>query len=442
MTLGVWYLSVTNEFREQYHLQFCLIFQIAAKSKLCSTHLAVSSHDIPALTRLLVAGVDVNSYDCSQQTALHLACEQESPLPVALLLSSGAEANLPSDPDGEGCPPLLVAASHGRFESVVLLLRAGANVNATDVWGNSALFKSASGNHIETARRLLEYGADANQANNCGATPLQHAALCGYTDMAKLLLDGGALADARGDPNQLPPLAAAAEGGYEHCVSALVQTGADVNQSKGTAEGSDTADHSTPLYHALSGYISRLYEDNEDEVTAMSHCTCVRRLLSYGSRLSAACVDLLCEHTELLAEVWERHQAVSILPEVLDYLDITPGEQRFLGALFRACAVLRSANLIPLVCDTFYQPSAEDIALARASFPTMDFQVLSCYLFAPKPMLNVSKYLIKSDMGSSIDIPHLPLPVLLRDFEDEEFWFIFYNFVNKTPLLPKGRVLV
>ena len=60
------------------------------------------------------------------------------------------------------CHPLIVASKQGRTERVAMLLEMGADVEAKDWWGETALyFASCHGHdgHTETVRLLKQYGA-------------------------------------------------------------------------------------------------------------------------------------------------------------------------------------------------------------------------------------------------------------------------------------------
>ena len=80
-------------------------------------------------------------------------CEQGSPAAVAQALKDGANPNA-ADKDGETA--LLKAAYYSQ---------AGAAVNAADTQGKTALMYAASGGNTQVVRLLLEAGADVNFAN-------------------------------------------------------------------------------------------------------------------------------------------------------------------------------------------------------------------------------------------------------------------------------------
>jgi len=99
-------------------------------------------------------------------------------------------------PDQRGFPPLVLACYSDRLAISKLLLEKGANVEARDGMGNTALmgvaFKGLSG----MAKLLVEeYGADVNAQNNAGGTPLTFAATFGQYDMVQFLLSHGANPD-------------------------------------------------------------------------------------------------------------------------------------------------------------------------------------------------------------------------------------------------------
>lgn len=84
------------------------------------------------------------------------------------------------------------AANDGDLPAVQTFLSQGADVNAMDDNGKTALIAAAFKNHTEVVNFLLENGADVNAKNNSGKTALIVAAFKGYTDVVKLLLEKGA----------------------------------------------------------------------------------------------------------------------------------------------------------------------------------------------------------------------------------------------------------
>ena len=110
---------------------------------------------------------------------------------MKLLLQSGAKVDTP---DHRGVPLLL---STGFFDPTVttILLDAGADTNAVDREGETALMKASGHGLKETVRVLIEHHADVNRKDLKGRTALIHAAAGHRSDAIPLLLENGA------DPN-------------------------------------------------------------------------------------------------------------------------------------------------------------------------------------------------------------------------------------------------
>ena len=79
--------------------------------------------------------------------------------------------------NGDGVDtPFLAAFNWKRFKAATWFLKNGANVNATDNAGNTALFLAVKKNYpVEQIQLLLKYGADPNKENNTGISPKQLA---------------------------------------------------------------------------------------------------------------------------------------------------------------------------------------------------------------------------------------------------------------------------
>ncbi|MDO8450822.1 MAG: ankyrin repeat domain-containing protein [Rhodoferax sp.] len=99
---------------------------------------------------------------------------------------------------------LLKAAAIGDVVRTRQLIKDGAQVNAVDEWGNTALLVAAREGEIDSARLLLRSLADV-EGRGGAMTPLAAAALRGHTHMVQLLLRAGANVNAVG-LNELTPL--------------------------------------------------------------------------------------------------------------------------------------------------------------------------------------------------------------------------------------------
>ena len=111
-----------------------------------------------------------------------------------ILLDSGADVNAK---DNIGWTALLCAAFSNQTETVRALVAKGAEVNARDAEGRSALFWASFSGHADVVRVLLDHGAHINDRDNYGWTPLMSAVDLGHVDAAKVLLDKGADVQAR-----------------------------------------------------------------------------------------------------------------------------------------------------------------------------------------------------------------------------------------------------
>ncbi|GGO75121.1 ankyrin repeat domain-containing protein [Nonomuraea cavernae] len=112
---------------------------------------------------------------------------------VSELIAAGTDPNQPSEGEDEGLP-LCAAAAWDRAEVATTLLAAGAEVNARESGGWTALLWAAANGHADTARVLIEAGAAIDDANDDGDTPLTLAARRGALGVVRLLLEHGASA--------------------------------------------------------------------------------------------------------------------------------------------------------------------------------------------------------------------------------------------------------
>jgi ankyrin repeat protein len=103
---------------------------------------------------------------------------------------SHAEEN-PLLKDAIDAPSLVYWASLGRTESVRQLLSKGANPNAVDAEGWSALQAAAENGHLEVTEMLVRAGADVHY-RFAGKTALQSATLAQQERVVKYLKSVGA----------------------------------------------------------------------------------------------------------------------------------------------------------------------------------------------------------------------------------------------------------
>ena len=132
---------------------------------------------------------------------------------------------------------LFAATRAGKLSEVRRLVEAGADVHATEKWGQTPLLAAAINGEVEIARYLLDHGADPNQAESFhGADPLSWALMQGHPEVVVVLLEGGAddretALEAALDQGLIELARAAVEGGpiYESRLAAMRSGAADLD---------------------------------------------------------------------------------------------------------------------------------------------------------------------------------------------------------------------
>lgn len=148
------------------------------------------SGDSKKVEEAIINGTNVNALDNNNQTSLSEAVMRGHINVVKLLLKYGADVNATSR---YGWTALMSAAAYNIGTKIAeVLLQNNADVNAKDNRGWTALMVAASNGHTETAELLIKYGADVNAKDNDGWTALMMAARNGYTAISNLLRRYGA----------------------------------------------------------------------------------------------------------------------------------------------------------------------------------------------------------------------------------------------------------
>lgn len=124
--------------------------------------------------------------------------------------------------------PVAEAAQRRDTAAVGNLVKRGADVNAPQADGATALAWAAHWDDLEMAAGLIDAGANVNAANELGISPLMLASVNGRPQMVKRLLRAGA-DPALARPSGETALMMAARAGSLEVVQALVERGADVN---------------------------------------------------------------------------------------------------------------------------------------------------------------------------------------------------------------------
>jgi ankyrin repeat protein len=145
---------------------------------------------------------------------------------VRSLLKQGADVNAAQ---GDGMTALHWAAMKNDVEMATMLLYAGANVKASSRLGAyTPLYLAAKNGNAAMVTALIDGGADVKAATGNGTTPLMVAAASGSAEAVKVLLDKGAEVDAKEKAKGETALMFAAAFNRVDAIKVLVEHGADL----------------------------------------------------------------------------------------------------------------------------------------------------------------------------------------------------------------------
>ena len=145
---------------------------------------------------------------------------------VRTLIKGGADVNAAQ---GDGMTALHWAARNGDVELTRVLLYAGANVKAsTRLGGYTPLLLAAQQGHAAVIAALITAGSDVKAANALGTTPLMLAAASGDAQTVTMLVENGAEIEAREKTFGQTPLMFAAAANRPDAIAALIKAGADL----------------------------------------------------------------------------------------------------------------------------------------------------------------------------------------------------------------------
>ena len=143
-------------------------------SSMTPLFVAVREHNLEIVQYLLSLGANPNVYDhLGNDTPLHSAVFY----PDILRSLINAGANFEVQVNYDLSTPLLFAAEHYQYESVKILLDAGANINHVDRMGHTALSRAVRlmPRSNETVKLLLSRGADTTIRDYYGKTAKDNA---------------------------------------------------------------------------------------------------------------------------------------------------------------------------------------------------------------------------------------------------------------------------
>ena len=143
-------------------------------------------NDDADMVRLLAKhGAKLDTSDADGMNALSIATQNSKVKSAAVLIEAGADVNHVAG--SGGYTPLMLASTAGSLETVDLLLKHGAKVNARNSGGITALMIVAANNQPKIAAALLAAGADAAAKSDDGRTALSIAQSNNSDALVKLL---------------------------------------------------------------------------------------------------------------------------------------------------------------------------------------------------------------------------------------------------------------
>lgn len=176
---------------------------------------------------LLQQQVDVDRPDEEGKTPLFHASTSGKAFIVRRLLDAGANVHCTAG----SVTPLHVSAEKNYTSIVDYLLEAGADVNALNSKGNTALYWASNNGNLEMVRKLLGKGGQANHTAPSTISPLHVAAVRGHVEIVEVLLDAGADLNARNF--EMTPVLVAISYQQERVLDCLLTRGAIANPSLG-----------------------------------------------------------------------------------------------------------------------------------------------------------------------------------------------------------------
>ncbi len=174
---------------------------------------------------LLARGADVNARNENGQTGLHIAAQNGFQATAEALVAGKADVNARTTK--QKYTPLHQAVAAGHVAMVKFLLGKGADADAQDASGTTALMLVANRGSLEVLQVLLAAGAKPNLASESGFTALSIAAEKNNLEAVKALL--AAKADPNGD--DYCPLTLAIHAKAPEILVALLEAGADANRA-------------------------------------------------------------------------------------------------------------------------------------------------------------------------------------------------------------------
>lgn len=313
-------------------------------------HLAAFEGQLAIVRVLADAGADIHARlytNPDAETALDLAItggaertSDDLTEIVGVLVARGADPDRPSRSISKGTAVHLAVKS-GRADVLDRLAELGANLEATDNRGETALHHAVLQSEPRASRLLdvlLRHGAYLDARDNAGMTPLHVAAQNDRAEMVRRLIAAGAPIDALDDKARSPLFLAVAEGART-AVAALLALGADPNAARPSEE--------QPLHAAADAGDRRAVDLL---IAANAYLTPTQR--GGDTPLHLAVRRLGHDYVKRDRELHDRYVAIAkALIEAGAHVDLTPTTRATLRAQTRGLPELQAllATAVPRV---------------------------------------------------------------------------------------------
>ena len=204
---------------------------------------------------------------------------------VRALIAQGADVNAAQ---GDGMTALHWAADLGNVELAQVLIGAGANLQATTRLGAfTPLHIAAENGDAAVVKVLLAAGANPRAASNLGGeTPLHFAAQSGSVEAVLAMLDRGGDVNAKSTTGQTP-LMFAAEANRPEAVKALIERGGDPGMTTAVIDLVEQEKHARAAEKARDEIWAKYREASPDPVNWVPTSDQVQEAMAAARKLEA-----------------------------------------------------------------------------------------------------------------------------------------------------------
>jgi ankyrin repeat protein len=238
---------------------------------------AVYDKNLKLIEEYLASGVDINSKNKNEDTALSIATELNYSDVIIFLLEKG------SDPNTEnkiGRTPLFFAILNKNIKIIKKLIKYKSNINhiSTKRGYHNANFQTACAvGDVNIVKYLIKKGANINFVDSINCTPLYHASIKNNIEVVKVLLENGVEIDNMS-------VTESSRLGYCDIVKLLLERGYDIKNDIFSLEHATYDGHMNIVKLLLQYGVN--VENNALEIASYNgYLDIVKELLKYGANI-------------------------------------------------------------------------------------------------------------------------------------------------------------